>query len=623
MNGKSDTAKRSTRLDRISLAKKLLATALVPALAVASWGVATKLEADREVRRSVRLQSAYSTAYAAAVAARGAHRAILHGSADGSKRRFSADTARVTAALRQVHRAGTGADRSNARVLLTYNRQYRRQALRMFAAVDRGANASAKRIAADSVEPMAATILRRVAAERARQGELTLEHLQGQQFADEIVFGSAPVSLLLVFAVITVSSVSFRRRRHAEVEREAEMTRLERAALTDNLTGLRNHRAFHEDLARNLVRRSVSGEPLSLLMVDLDGLKQTNDAYGHQAGDERIRLLADCLRDVLRADDRAYRVGGDEFTIILPGRRAWTAFEIGQRLRGAAQERGAGIAMGVAEADGLETKDTLIRRADLALIEAKRSNRQTVIWSHGLEPAQRTTDDEHHSKILATALARAVDAKDASTRNHCETVAELCVMIAEELGLDGERLSKLRLAGLLHDVGKIGIADAILQKPGALDDDESEIMHTHSDIGHNIISAAELKDEALWVLHHHERVDGTGYPHGLGGEDIPLESRIILVADTYEAITSDRPYRRGRTSEEALAELERHAGTQFDAGCVAALRRALAPVTRTGPSRAEVLQLAADPGSTPTTLAANRTGHLSLVQGGRSARGVA
>src|ERR687896_747999 len=312
----------------------------------------------------------------------------------------------------------------------------------MFTAVARGDDRAARRIAADHVEPAIASIVRRSVLERARQSERTLEYLDGQQLADEIVLGSAPISLLLVFAVITASSVSFKRRRHAEVEHEAELTRLERAALTDNLTGLRNHRSFHEDFARNLARRNRDGESLSLLMVDLDGLKETNDTFGHQAGDERIRVLADCLRDTLRTEDRAYRVGGDEFTVILPGKRAWTAFEIGQRLRSAAQERGAGIAVGVAEAEG-----------------------------------------------------------------------------------------------------------------------------------------QELKDEALWVLHHHERVDGTGYPHGLEGDQIPLESRIILVADTYEAITSDRPYRRGRTSEEALAELERHAGTQFDEACVAALRRGLRPAT--------------------------------------------
>ena len=621
MDRQSQTADRSSRLNRVSIAKKLLAAALVPALAVAAWGIATKVEADRGVRQSVRLESAYSSAYSSAVAARTAHRAVMDGAGSAARRRFNGETTRLAGALQQVHRAGGSADRSNARILLTFNRRYRAHALQMFTAVARGDDRAARRIAADHVEPAVASILRRSVAERARQSERTLEHLEGQQLADEIVLGSVPISLLLVFAVITASSVSFKRRRHAEVEHEAELTRLERAALTDNLTGLRNHRSFHEDFARNLAQRNRDGESLSLLMVDLDGLKETNDTFGHQAGDERIRVLADCLRDTLRAEDRAYRVGGDEFTVILPGKRAWTAFEIGQRLRSAAQERGAGIAVGVAEAEGQETKDTLIRRADMALIEAKRSNRQMVIWSHGLEPAQRKSQDGHHSKILATALARAVDAKDASTRNHCETVAELCVRIAEELGLDGDRLGKLRLAGLLHDVGKIGIADAILQKPGALDDDESEIMRRHADIGHNIITAAELKDEALWVLHHHERVDGTGYPHGLEGDQIPLESRIILVADTYEAITSDRPYRSGRTSDEALAELERHAGTQFDEACVAALRRALAPVTRdrTG----ELLQLAGDPGSPDAETRSGRNGHLSLVQGGRTAHGAA
>ena len=134
---------------------------------------------------------------------------------------------------------------------------------------------------------------------------------------------------------------------------------------------------------------------------------------------------------------------------------------------------------------------------------------------------------------------------------------------------------KLRLAGLLHDVGKIGIADAILQKPAKLTDEEYELMKTHSALGHSILYAAELFDESQWVLHHHERIDGRGYPDGLCADAIPIESRIILVADAFEAMTSDRPYRRGRAEPEAIAELLRHAGSQFDPQCVNALTRVL------------------------------------------------
>src|SRR5439155_153822 len=217
-----------------------------------------------------------------------------------------------------------------------------------------------------------------------------------------------------------------------------------------------------------------------------------------------------------------------------------------------------------------------------ALYAAKDSHRQIVIYSDGLDPSSSAKPapvshgTRHQHRIMATALARAVDAKDAGTRNHCETVSELCALIAQQLGLDGERIEELRLAGLLHDVGKIGVADAVLQKPDELDEAELGEMRSHVSIGHAIVSAAELEEQAFWILHHHEHFDGTGYPHGLRAEEIPLESRIILVADAFEAMTSDRPYRVGRSAEDALAELSRHSGTQFDPSCIRALQPALA-----------------------------------------------
>jgi HD-GYP domain-containing protein (c-di-GMP phosphodiesterase class II) len=149
------------------------------------------------------------------------------------------------------------------------------------------------------------------------------------------------------------------------------------------------------------------------------------------------------------------------------------------------------------------------------------------------------------------------------------------VLVGQVLGLPGERIEQLRLAGLLHDVGKIGIADVVLQTPESLDADERTAMTSHVQTGHAIVAVAGLDEEANWVLHHHEHVDGSGYPGGLRGNEIPLESRIILVADAFEAMTADRPYRNARAASEAFAELERGAGTQFDPHCVEALRIAL------------------------------------------------
>jgi putative nucleotidyltransferase with HDIG domain len=244
----------------------------------------------------------------------------------------------------------------------------------------------------------------------------------------------------------------------------------------------------------------------------------------------------------------------------------------------------AGATVGVAERRPGEEKHGLIRRADLALISAKRTHRGVLVYSADMELAAGIDlpPDERHLSTLATALARAVDAKDSYTRSHCETVAELCVLIASELGLDAERVARIRIAGLLHDVGKIGISDAILQKPAALTAEEAAIMRTHPDLGAHIVSAAELYEEAGWILHHHERLDGRGYPDGLHGDDVPLESRIIMVADAFEAMTSDRPYRPRRPVSEAIEELGRHSGTQFDPDCITALRNILGPVAVPG-----------------------------------------
>jgi diguanylate cyclase (GGDEF)-like protein len=317
-------------------------------------------------------------------------------------------------------------------------------------------------------------------------------------------------------------------------------------------------------------------------MLDLDRLKEINDTLGHRAGDDRIRMVADALASTVRGSDGGYRTGGDEFMALLPGERAWGALTFAQRLQSelALHAGGLGVSCGIVESTGLESADTLVHRVDVALYEAKHTGRRVVIYSDGLrpKPTDRPEDvaSRRHHRLLATALAQAVDAKDVGTRNHCETVSALCVLIGHALGLEGERLEQLRLAGLLHDVGKIGIPDIVLHKPVALDTDERQAMSGHVSIGHAIVVAAGLEDEAGWVLHHHEHFDGSGYPDGWSGSAIPLESRIILVADAFEAMTADRPYRNARQPEEAIRELETGAGTQFDPTCVAALRTVLA-----------------------------------------------
>ena len=391
----------------------------------------------------------------------------------------------------------------------------------------------------------------------------------------DTVIRGAMIVIVAAAGIFTLLGLLLRgQRRRLNAARAEELERLAEMASSDPLTGLRNHRVFHEDLARELQHAARTGLPLALVLVDLDDLKTLNDTHGHQAGDERIRALADSLRATMRGADQAYRIGGDEFAVILPGTRAWGGLEYAQRLRAALP--GFSATAGIAEAETLRPRDELFREADKALLRAKALRQHAAIYTLEMDPAGGEPKvDERHTQTLASALARAVDAKDSYTRSHCQTVSQLAALIATELGFSGDRLARMRLAGLLHDVGKIGVPDMILNKPAALTDDEQETMQAHATLGYEIVQAAGLPEEARWVRHHHERVDGRGYPDGLVADAIPLESRIILVADAYEAMTSDRPYRKAPGQAFAVQELQRGAGTQFDAHVVEALRRVL------------------------------------------------
>lgn len=368
-----------------------------------------------------------------------------------------------------------------------------------------------------------------------------------------------------------------RPRRRERVRYDAKVEQLAVQALTDSLTQLGNHRAFQDDLTAAIAARAELGQPFTLMAIDLDGLKRINDTKGHPEGDAHIRTVAECLRSVVDDEGTVYRTGGDEFMVILPGRRNWhgltLAYKIDQETKTATGSRA--VSIGLTESLRTEPRHLLVRQADVALYEAKRTRLSAVTYHPGLGVTDETPSGggpSREQRTLAAALARAVDAKDVGTQSHSETVAQLCVAIGQRLKIPPAELERLRLAGLLHDVGKIGVADAILQKPDVLVPDEQFAMTEHVEVGHAIMLAAELPIEAFWVLHHHERYDGSGYPTGMSGEEIPIQSRIIAVADAFEAMTGTRPYRHeGVTAEEALVELRAYAGTQFDPACVDAL----------------------------------------------------
>jgi diguanylate cyclase (GGDEF)-like protein len=460
---------------------------------------------------------------------------------------------------------------------------YVRASATMFRAVDANQTARVIRLDHELVDPVfgavqTAVYARSTAAARTALGQsANLRREEGT--ATRAIAIAFAIGLLLI-AAFGGLLISLRRKLAGAWQRE--LTTLAELATTDALTGLRNHRAFHEDLTRAVTALGGSTAQLSLVLLDLDALKVINDTLGHQEGDRYITAVAVAMRASTTSGEGLYRIGGDEFALILPGEAAWEAMELVERLRFklAAVERpiSVSVSAGIADAQQYRHQDALIREADFALRAAKRGQQAVVIYSSELDNDDRFSlrTARAHRGTLANALALAVDAKDSYTRSHCQTVSQLCALVAAELGLSRDRVVRMRLAGLLHDVGKIGVPDAILNKPSRLDDEEFAQMQRHATLGGDIVAAADLPEESHWIRHHHERYDGAGYPNGMQRDEIPLESRIILACDAYEAMTSNRPYREAPGHIFAVAELKKHAGTQFDPHVVDGLCNALA-----------------------------------------------
>ena len=368
-----------------------------------------------------------------------------------------------------------------------------------------------------------------------------------------------------------------------------------RLALTDPLTNLGNHRHFHERLQRELALAEEKSQSLSLCLIDIDDFKRINDRFGHPAGDGVLGQVGKRLRQ----GGEAFRLGGDEFAVLMPGLKGQQAFSAANSI----VERVAGLDLEhigtITVSAGLATypvqgvgRDELIRLADSALYWAKehgknqvRAYRPDVVELAELRRLAAGPDRAARYRAAAS-LAKAVDARDVYTGSHSERVGELAARIATRMGADAELIELIRLAGSLHDLGKLAIPEEILRKPAPLTEAERLVLERHPQIGYRMLESLGVDPVADWVLHHHERWDGGGYPDGLPAERIPLGARIIFVADAYDAMTSDRVYRKRLSTHDALAELQRCSGTQFDPEVVAAFADELGGVLRVVPALA-------------------------------------
>jgi diguanylate cyclase (GGDEF)-like protein len=361
--------------------------------------------------------------------------------------------------------------------------------------------------------------------------------------------------------------------------------RLVAQATTDPLTGLFNHRAFHERLREETAAARRHGRELAVAVFDLDRFKQVNDTLGHVGGDAVLAEIARRMEAASRTGETLARIGGDELALLMPGVGGDDAHAAAERVRRAvtaAPFEAAGmmtLSAGVCDLSQASEPEELLRLADGALYWAKAHGRDACI-RYSPQVVEELSADERadrleHARALAAlgALAKAIDAKDPATIRHSERVAALASELAAEAGWDAAEVARLHDAALVHDVGKIGVPDAVLSKPGRLNDEEYEIIKRHADLGARIVAGVLDPEQTAWVRGHHERHDGRGYPDGLAGDQIIEGAWLLALADAWDAMTGARVYSAPMELPAALDEVRRHDGDQFHPDAVAALER--------------------------------------------------
>ena len=394
-------------------------------------------------------------------------------------------------------------------------------------------------------------------------GEITIS-------ASGLLFCLASTRLALIVASIMVAYTSEQGRKNIK--------RLERLANIDGVTGLYNHRYFQTRLGEEIIKTNNSNSTLGMLMIDLDNFKKYNDNYGHKAGDLLLYRTSEIFMNETREEDIVCRYGGDEFAILLPDAKPENILQVIERIRKAFEKMTSledvfkipdkvTLSAGYSIYPELaKNKDDLIVQADSALYQAKNMGRNNVqLYRDVFEDIKVFFDSDEQLFGGLRALLGTVSAKDKYTLGHSERVMDYAVMIGRAMGLTPERIRILKIAALLHDIGKVEIPESVLNKTEPLTKEDVDMLHKHPTYSVDILEPLSNIEQLIdSIKYHHERFDGKGYPCGIKGNDIPLEARILCVADSFDAMLSDRPYRKGMKIDEVIAELENNSGTQFD-----------------------------------------------------------
>lgn len=365
---------------------------------------------------------------------------------------------------------------------------------------------------------------------------------------------------------------------YVKVEGE-HIKQLEELINLDALTGLYNHRSFQEKLKKTILLSKKTKKPVSMIFFDIDYFKHYNDLNGHQKGDEVLKTIGEIVKANIRDDDFAARYGGEEFAIILPETNEEDAIKIANKIRETVEKESfygeenqpnkvLTISAGVSVfPDRAKDEVQLLKSADDALYRAKFFNKNRVErYKSILEELEKDIEDKDIELVSSVkTLISVINAKDRYTYGHSERVVLYSRLMANKLNLSKKDKENLIYGAYMHDIGKINIPKEVLMKKMPLTNEEWEMLKQHPENGVEIIKTIDSLSGAMpIILHHHERYDGKGYPYGLKGEEIPFLARILCIVDSFDAMTSNRPYNKRKTYEEAIEELKRCSGAQFD-----------------------------------------------------------